>query len=98
MPHGRIEEIQTSFSEIFNYFLSLPNHNLNDLVTTGGVTFSARASTTLDGRRFIELPHNNRIYEADWGYRYNSMGHGGQRIGHYSIPINKAYLGRDLDL
>jgi len=33
-------------------------------------------------------PHNNRIYENDWGYRSNSMGKDGQRIGHYSIPID----------
>ncbi len=37
---------------------------------------------------FISLPHNNRIYENDWGYRSNSMGKDGQRIGHYSIPID----------
>ena len=69
MPRGRIEEIQTSFDVIFEYLLSLPNQSVNDLITIGGVTFSARATTAMDGRRFIELPHNNRIYEADWGTR-----------------------------
>lgn len=59
------------------------------LCTTGGVKFFAEAKLTKDGRRFISLPHNNRIYEADWGLTTNSMGKSGQRIGQYSIPIDE---------
>jgi hypothetical protein len=58
------------------------------LQTTGGVSFTAKAKRTLDGRRFISLPHNNRIYEGDWGYRTNQMGKKGQWIGHYSVPLD----------
>jgi hypothetical protein len=47
---------------------------------------------TRDNKAVITLPHNNRIYENDWGYYFNGMGKDGQRIGQYSIPINRKYL------
>jgi hypothetical protein len=59
------------------------------LQTTGGVPFVAEAKQAKDGRLFISLPHNNRIYEEDWGYRTNNMGKDGQRIGQYSVPLDK---------
>ena len=46
------------------------------------------ADVTRDGREFINLPHNNRIYEGDWGYTTNSMGKDGQRIGQYARPLD----------
>jgi len=58
------------------------------LLTTGGVEFLAEAKTAGDGRRFISLPHNNRIYGSDWGNIANGMGKDGQRIGHYSVPLD----------
>ena len=51
--------------------------------------FDAQAKVAEDGRRFISLPHSNRIYEGDWGYMTNSMGKNGQRIGHYSVPLDE---------
>lgn len=59
------------------------------LLTTGGVQFVAKAKQTRDGRVFISLPHNNRIYADDWGYRTNSMGKNGQWIAHYSVPLDE---------
>jgi len=51
--------------------------------------FEAEAKLARDGRRFISLPHNNRIYQNDWGYMANSMGNDGQRIGQYSVPLDE---------
>jgi len=92
MPHDRINEIQSSFDEIYAFIADFPNQTITNLVTTGGIPFEATAKETRDGRRFISLPHNNRIYETDWGYRFNSMGKTGQRIGQYSVPINNALI------
>jgi len=92
MGRNRIGEIQTTFTEVYGFIKTQPAATLGQLFTTGGVAFECVAKTTRDNRRFISLPHANRIYEADWGYYFNSMGKDGQRIGQYSIPINVKYL------
>jgi hypothetical protein len=81
--------LKMTFNDVYMAIKSQPNSFSPDLKTTGGVTFAAEAALTRDGRRFISLPHNNRIYENDWGYRSNSMGKDGQRIAHYSIPLDE---------
>ena len=80
--------LKMDFNDVYEVISKQPKAQTPKLLTTGGVTFIAEAKCTNDGRRFISLPHNNRIYENDWGYRSNSMGKDGQRIGHYSIPID----------
>jgi len=80
--------LKSSFNEIYNAISSQQEKISPRLVSTGGVDFQAEAKDTKDGRRFISLPHNNRIYEGDWGYMSNSMGNDGQRIGQYSVPLD----------
>lgn len=77
-----------SFSEVYQALQRQPSARSPELVTTGGVLFSAEAKVTRDGRKFISLPHSNRIYEKDWGYMTNAMGQDGQRIGQYSVPLD----------
>jgi hypothetical protein len=77
--------LKMKFDDVYKAITYTPEP---ELLTTGGVPFVAESKFTRDGRRFISLPHNNRIYEDDWGYRSNSMGKDGQRIGHYSKPID----------
>ena len=87
-----------SFREVFTELSKQPLRTIGGLRTTGsGVAFEAKANTARDGREFIDLPHSNRIYKDDWGYRRNSMGKDGQRIGQYARPIDdwcKKVLGR----
>lgn len=92
MRRKRIDEIQTSFDEIYSFIKGQPSSLLGKLQTTGGIDFECEAKVTEDSRRFISLPHGNRIYEADWGYYFNDMGKDGQRVGQYSIPINDKYI------
>lgn len=92
MGRQRIEEIQTDFDQIFEFIVGSPDATLSDLMSTGNTPFSCQAKRTRDNRKFISLPHNNRIYKNDWGYYFNDMGKDGQRIGQYSIPINQKYL------
>ena len=80
--------LKMSFDDVYMEISKQPGSQTPGLITTGGVPFVAEARRARDGRRFISLPHNNRIYENDWGYRSNSMGKDGQRIGHYSKPID----------
>ena len=80
--------LRMRFDEVYEAISQEPGAQTPELFTTGGVSFIAEAKCTRDGRRFISLPHNNRIYEHDWGYTSNSMGEDGQRIGHYSKPID----------
>lgn len=80
-----------SFNQVYERIRCLPNQTVRGLRTTGGVPFFARALMAGDGRRYISLPHNNRIYENDWGYMTNHMGRDGQRIGHYARPLNEWY-------
>lgn len=93
MGRKRIDDVQTSFDEIYNYISAQPSAILGNLHTTGGIEFECEAKVTRDNRRFISLPHGNRIYESDWGYYFNDMGKDGQRVGQYSIPINYKYKG-----
>ena len=89
MPRGLINPPLTrTFSEVYQAIESQPNSQTPALETTGGVTFTAEATITQDGRQFISLPHNNRIYEGDWGCMSNNMGNDGQRIGQYSTPLD----------
>jgi hypothetical protein len=81
--------LRLTFDEVFEGISKQPESKTPELVTTGHVPFAAEAKYTLDGRRFIALPHNNRIYENDWGYRSNHMGKTGQRIGQYAVPIDE---------
>jgi len=85
--------LKCTFSQVYNTLKRLPGETVEGLRTTGkgikkGIKFSATADVTLDGREFINLPHNNRIYEGDWGYTTNSMGKDGQRIGQYARPLD----------
>ena len=82
-------QLQNTFDEVFKSIFCQFGKNTPKLITTGGVPFEAEAKLTKNGRRFISLPHNNRIYEHDWGYMSNKMGKDGQRIGQYSVPIDR---------
>jgi len=82
-------QLQNSFNEVFESIFCLHGKSTPKLFTTGGVPFEAEAKLAKDSRRFISLPHNNRIYEHDWGYMSNMMGKVGQRIGQYSVPIDR---------
>jgi hypothetical protein len=80
--------LKMCFDDVYKTITLQPNSQTPELITTGGVPFIAEAKFSQDGRQFISLPHNNRIYNYDWGYRSNSMGKDGQRIGQYSKPID----------
>jgi hypothetical protein len=80
--------LKLCFKDVYRAISEQPKSQTPQLLTTGDVPFVAEAKCTHDGRLFISLPHNNRIYENDWGYRSNNMGKDGQRIGHYSKPID----------
>jgi len=81
--------LESTFDQVYQCIAAQPGQRTAPLQTTGGVGFVAEAKTAGDGRRFISLPHNNRIYEHDWGYTSNGMGKNGQRIGHYSVPLDE---------
>ena len=81
--------LEMSFDTVFEVISKQPKSETPKLFTTGGVPFVACTKHTRDGRRFISLPHNNRIYETDWGYRSNGMGKDGQRIGQYAVPMDE---------
>ena len=90
MARARVSPpLQSTFNDIYERIEALPGQHTPVLQTTGGVEFIAEAKVAKDGRRFISLPHNNRIYEVDWGYSSNTMGKDGQRIGHYSVPLDR---------
>ena len=91
MGRNRIKEIQTTFDEIYDFIKDQPGATLHRLFTTGGIEFNCEAKSTRDNRRFIALPHGNRIYGDDWGFYCNDMGKDGQRIGQYSIPIDDKF-------
>lgn len=89
MPRGLTDPPpRVTFGQLYKTISGWPGGQTPELETTGGVRFVAKASVTRDGRRFILLPHGNRIYEGDWGYMTNSMGKDGQRIGQYSVPLD----------
>jgi hypothetical protein len=84
-----VPPLLTSFDFVYTLIGTQKGNTTSTLVTTGGILFEAEAKVTIDGRRFISLPHGNRIYEHDWGYKSNSMGKVGQRIRQYSVPLDK---------
>lgn len=89
MPPRRMDPtLKNKFDTVYNLIIVMAERKVDGLVTTGGVVFSAKAAITRDGRKFISLPHNNRIYKSDWGLSTNSMGRDGQRIGHYARPLD----------
>ncbi len=89
MQRARINPpLVLSFDDVYRAISEQPGAQTPGLQTTGGVPFVAEAKLSEDGRRFIALPHSNRIYEEDWGYMTNHMGKVGQRIGHYSVPLD----------
>ena len=79
---------QWNFERACATIAAQPARRTPQLETTGGKPFPAEAKVAKDGRRFICLPHDNRIYESDWGTRHQQYGKDGQRIGHYSVPID----------
>lgn len=81
--------LRLNFHEVFELISRQPGSKTPELLTTGHVPFVAEAKQSLDARRFIALPHSNRIYENDWGFRSNHMGKAGQRIGQYAVPIDE---------
>jgi len=90
MPrHSISPRLKSTFERVYRVIMQQPNDRTAELVTTGGVPFFAESKETTDGRRFISLPHNNRIYEEDWGFTANRMGKDGQRIGQYAVPLDK---------
>jgi len=90
MPRNLIDPpLNRTFDEVYDAIEAQPARQTPELITTGGVPFSAQAKISRDGRRFISLPYNNRIYEGDWGYMANDMGNDGQRIGQYSAPLDQ---------
>ena len=89
MPrHPLSPPLKSTFEHVYQAVAQQPNKRTPELVTTGGVRFVAEAKETTDRRRFVSLPHSNRIYEEDWGFSANSMGKDGQRIGQYAVPID----------
>lgn len=81
-------KLRKTFNQVYNKIKKCCNKETPDLFSTGGTLFKAKAKITNDGRKYIALPHNNRIYEHDWGYVTNHMGKSGQRIRQYSIPLD----------
>ena len=90
MPrHPLSPPLKSTFEHVYQAIAQRPAKRTPELVTTGGVRFVAEAKETMDARRFVSLPHSNRIYEEDWGFTANSMGKDGQRIGQYAVPLDK---------
>ena len=90
MPRQTISPpLKLTFNRVYQAIAKQPNARTTELETTGGVRFCAEAKETADGRRFVSLPHSNRIYEGDWGFTANSMGKDGQRIAQYSVPLDQ---------
>src|ERR1022692_4854176 len=90
MPrHPLSPPLKSTFEHVYQTVAQQPNKRTPELVTTGGVRFVAEAKETTDRRRFVSLPHINRIYEEDWGFTANSMGKDGQRIGQYAVPLDE---------
>ena len=73
----------SSFEQVFNAISEMPDKTLEGLLTTGGVPFKTQAKISPKVGKFIQLPHNNRIYPCCWGNVTNHMGKEGQRIGQY---------------
>jgi len=77
MPRILIDPpLLNDFDTVFDLISNQIGQTTPNLPTTGNneVYFQASRKVTRDGRQFISLPHNNRIYENDWGFQSNSMG------------------------
>jgi hypothetical protein len=78
-----------AFKTAFKLISAQPSARTPKLATTGSkVVFVAETKHARDGRPFIALPHNNRIYGYDWEFATNSMGKedkGGQQGGSVTI-------------
>ena len=104
MPHENRPEMnlppKCTFDQVF-VALSLERNKQTRLFTTGkhgehGVEFIAEAKwgsrVKLPDKRFISLPHDNRIYSCCWGNTLNHMGKDGkdgQRINQYARPLDE---------
>lgn len=90
MPRRQMNPpLKCSFAQVYDAIAASPDQSITGLSTTGGVVFRAQALKAQDGRKYIALPHNNRIYQPDWGYTTDHMGKEGQRIGHYARPLDE---------
>lgn len=78
-----------NFDEVFETISLQPQKTICGLKTTGGVDFIAQSKTSHNKGQFILLPHNNRIYRCCWGNTNNHMGKEGQRVGHYTRPLDE---------
>jgi hypothetical protein len=80
--------LKLSFDEVFEAISKQPKSQTPELLAAGHALFVAQAKRTRDGRRFIALPHSNRIYEDDWGFQTNGMEKDGHRIGPFASSID----------
>lgn len=78
-----------SFEQVFNAISEMPNETIEGLLTTGGKPFKAQAKISPRVGKFIQLPHDNRIYPCCWGNITNHMGKDGQRIGQYARALDE---------
>ena len=78
-----------TFEQVYECLLSYPDRKVTNLQTSRGNIFIAMASESSEVGKFIQLPHNNRIYPCCWGNQTNHMGKDGQRIGQYSISLDQ---------
>ena len=102
MPHENRPEMnpppKCTFDQVFGA-LGSEVHKKTTLLTTGkigkpGTAFVAEAklaqNAELHDKRFISLPHSNRIYACCWGNTQNHMGKDvGQRINQYARPLDE---------
>jgi signal transduction histidine kinase len=94
MPHSHLPQIdpplKCSFDQVYDVLLLLPEKKITGLFTTGDkhAEFQAEAKETDEVGKFILLSHGNRIYPCCWGNNVNHFEGGGQRIGHYSQPLD----------
>ena len=72
--HPLSPPLKSSFERVLQVIAQQPNKRTPELITTGGVRFVAEVKETRDGRQFVSLPHSNRIYLEDWGFKANRMG------------------------
>jgi len=78
------------FDQIYDAISKMPNKTVVGLLTTGGVEFKAQAKTSPRVGKFIQLPHNNRIYPCCWGNTTNHIGkNSGQGIGQYARALDE---------
>lgn len=79
----------SSFEQVFNTISGMSGETIEGLLTTRGIPFKAQAKTSPRVGKFIQLPHDNRIYPCCWGNVTNHMGKDGQRIGQYVRTLDE---------